>query len=480
MHALRLFRALSTAQHDQDLVFFIYAAVASSLVVLAGLMSGLTLGLLSLNSLDLELLKRSGTEQEKRYAERIAPVLKRPHFLLVTLVLCNAAATEALPIILDRLADPITAVLVSVVVVLIFGEIIPQAVCSRYGLVIGAYSAWFVRGLMWITCIVSYPISLILDKVLGEQHSALFRRAQLKALVDIHGHHEGLGGNLSTDEINIIRGALDMTNKTADQCMTPLDKVFMLSASDLVDEETLGRILDSGHSRIPVHTPGNRRAILGLILVKELIMVDKSQGLLVRDLHIRALPCLRSDTALYDMLKLFETGRCHMAVLEAPSEADICRRHSSVVEQQMENMLQVRVDEATSAKVEQGEFCPPEDASTGASIAADCSSENTPLLAASPVASGAKTPRLDGSAQDNRQPVGIVTIEDIIEELIQQEIVDETDRFVDNEHLQRVNAALLLQGLPDRLRMLLRSPAFMPRGPERDTAAPATLAPPQQ
>jgi metal transporter CNNM len=43
----------------------------------------------------------------------------------------------------------------------------------------------------------------------------LHRRGQLKALVDIHGADEGLGGNLSEDEIKVICGALDLTNKTA-------------------------------------------------------------------------------------------------------------------------------------------------------------------------------------------------------------------------------------------------------------------------
>lgn len=42
-----------------------------------------------------------------------------------------------------------------------------------------------------------------------------YRRGQLKALVDIHGASEGLGGNLSEDEIKVICGALDLTNKTA-------------------------------------------------------------------------------------------------------------------------------------------------------------------------------------------------------------------------------------------------------------------------
>ena len=44
-------------------------------------------------------------------------------------------------------------------------------------------------------------------------------------MVDIHGADYGLGGDLSEDEITVIRGALDLSNKTAITCMTPLEKV---------------------------------------------------------------------------------------------------------------------------------------------------------------------------------------------------------------------------------------------------------------
>lgn len=52
--------------------FFLIASVA--LVLLAGLMSGLTLGLMSLDVVDLQVILRSGSEREKRYARKIAPV----------------------------------------------------------------------------------------------------------------------------------------------------------------------------------------------------------------------------------------------------------------------------------------------------------------------------------------------------------------------------------------------------------------------
>ena len=40
-------------------------------------------------------------------------VVSRPHYLLATLLLCNAAAMEALPLFLDRLLNPVAAILLS-------------------------------------------------------------------------------------------------------------------------------------------------------------------------------------------------------------------------------------------------------------------------------------------------------------------------------------------------------------------------------
>ncbi|KIZ03235.1 hypothetical protein MNEG_4718, partial [Monoraphidium neglectum] len=204
-----------------------YICISVGLTLMAGLMSGLTLGLMSMDMVDLEVLRRSGTRREQRYAAGILPLVANQHFLLCTLLLCNAVAMEALPLFLDRLADPVTAIVISVTAVLV------------YGLAIGYYSAWLVRLLMLVTS----PV--------------MFRRTQLKALVDIHGADEGLGGNLTGDEVKVICGALDLTSKTARRSMTPLGKVFTLSSEARLDKPTMQAILASGHSRIPVHRDGD-------------------------------------------------------------------------------------------------------------------------------------------------------------------------------------------------------------------------------
>jgi len=48
--------------------------------------------------------------------------VKRHHLLLVTLLMANALAMEALPLVLDRMVPSWAAVLLSVTAVLFFGE----------------------------------------------------------------------------------------------------------------------------------------------------------------------------------------------------------------------------------------------------------------------------------------------------------------------------------------------------------------------
>ena len=90
-------------------------------------MSGLTLGMLSLDMMTLKILQEAGTPAEKKHAARIYPVVERHHLLLVTLLLANAVAVESMPLCLDRVSDPITAIVVSVSAVLLFGEYVYDA-----------------------------------------------------------------------------------------------------------------------------------------------------------------------------------------------------------------------------------------------------------------------------------------------------------------------------------------------------------------
>ena len=128
--------------------WWIHMAVCIMLALFAAIMSGLTLAFMSVDSMNLSVILSCGTDLERLYAEAMKPLLRNRHLLLVTLLLGNAVAAETLPIVLDRILSARMAILVSVTVLLIFSEIIPQALCSKHKLVVGGLMARFVSFLM--------------------------------------------------------------------------------------------------------------------------------------------------------------------------------------------------------------------------------------------------------------------------------------------------------------------------------------------
>ena len=131
-------------------------------------MSGLTVGLASIDRLALEI-EAKANEQAKKSAVKIFSVIDKYHWMLVTLLLCNALAMEALPLFLDKVVTPTIAIVISVTAVLTFGEIIPQALCTGESQIkIAVFFCPIVTLLMWLTSPISWPIGKLLEKIMGE------------------------------------------------------------------------------------------------------------------------------------------------------------------------------------------------------------------------------------------------------------------------------------------------------------------------
>ncbi|CAG5132105.1 unnamed protein product [Candidula unifasciata] len=328
----------------KDAKFWVYIGVYIALTSFAGVMSGLTIGLLSLDLTTLITMKDGGTPNERKYAARILPVVKQHHLLLVTLLLSNSAAVEAMPIFLDRISNPILAIIISVTAVFIFGEVLPQAICTRYGLAIGAKLLPLVYFLMGVCFIITYPLSKLLDCCFGTEHRTFFRRAQLKALIDIHGGESQTDGvkfredALTQDEVTIIKGCLDMKSKTAKDAMLNINEVFMLDINAKLDYEIMNDILTHGHSRVPVFET-DRNNIVALLLTKTLIKLDPEDAVPVRSLigderYSRSALFVNHNMPLFDLLNLFQTGKNVLEELlqeEIEDETDMVQELSGML-----------------------------------------------------------------------------------------------------------------------------------------------------
>ncbi|GFZ49221.1 Uncharacterized protein JCM24511_06971 [Saitozyma sp. JCM 24511] len=255
-------------------LFMWYIAIVIGLVLLGGLFSGLTLGLMGLDS--------SGTPDEQRQAPKVLKLLRAGrHTMLVVLLLGNTLVNTSLPVFLDSIiGGGWIAVLGSTVLELIFG-----AICNRYGLSIGASFAPVVRVLIYLAYPVAKPIGMLLDHLLGaHDESITYRKAELKTFVSL-----GIEDKLEEDEVALIGSMLEFSGKTVNEVMTPMEDVYTLSAEKIVreqrrdeligqDEELVQEILRKGYSRIPVYEPTAPNAFIFQTGRSHILLVTDAPG----------------------------------------------------------------------------------------------------------------------------------------------------------------------------------------------------------
>lgn len=277
------------------------------LLILSGLCSGLNLGLMSLDQTELEILMNAGTPKEKEYAQIIMPVRKHGNFLLCSILLGNVLINNTMAILLEDLTGSgLLAIVSATVGIVIVGEIIPQAICTRYGLTVGAKTIWFTKFLMFLTFPMSYPISRILDCILGKEIGHVYNRERLCELIHLTEQH----ANLNKEEVNIITGALELSKKNVGDIMTNLEDVFMIEISSVLDFETMNMIMKNGYSRIPVYEK-DKQNIVGLLNIKDLAFVDPDDRMPLRTVlkfYNHPVIFVLRNTPLVVMLQDFKTG----------------------------------------------------------------------------------------------------------------------------------------------------------------------------
>lgn len=332
------------------------------LLFLSAVTSGLNLGLMSLDMNELAVISSCGDPRERSYARTIAPLRRRGNYLLCSLLLGNVMVNSTLTVILEEMTSGPIAIVTSTLAIVILGEIVPQAFCARQGLAIGAKTIYLTYAFMLLTFPLSYPISRLLDWVLGEEKGNVYDRERLMEFIKITGHHT----QLEADEVAIISGALRLKKIKVDQIMTRIEDVFMLPIDCKLDRETIKRIIEKGYSRIPIYEFGDRKQIVALILAKDLALIDPDDRTPIADMLLyckHPLIFVEDYVTLDVALNEFKTGKSHMAVVRQIYD--------------------------------------------------------------------------DGEVDKYYEAIGVVTLEDVIEEVLQTEINDETDTLSDNRRKRR-------------------------------------------
>lgn len=382
-----------------DLSISVKIVLIVVLLILSGLFSGLNLGLMALNVRELEIYSTSGSADQAQYSKAILPLRRRGNLLLCTVLIGNVLVNSVATTLLGTISDGLVAVLASTAGIVIFGEIVPQSICSRHGLMIGAKTTFITWFFLIITFPVAFPISVVLDLLLGREVGTVYQKEQLVELIRAEA-----SAQLDEDERDIVTGALTYADKTVEMVMTPIADVFSLHMDEVLDFETIRRVIDSGHSRIPVIVQhGMRFEIKAVLFVKDMAFVDPEDRIPVESMikyYQHEVLEVWSELNLDDMLNEFKTKRTHMAAVLR---------------------LNKGLDESATDQY---------DASDG-------------------------------------ELVGIVTLEDVIEEIIGAEIHDETDRITDNQTKMPLRPVYSTASRNDSVEF--QEDSFGPAGPAGET-----------
>ncbi|XP_010865302.1 metal transporter CNNM4 isoform X2 [Esox lucius] len=327
------------------------------LLILSGMFSGLNLGLMALDPMELRIVQNCGTEKEKRYASKIEPIRRKGNYLLCSLLLGNVLVNTTLTILLDDLiGSGMGAVVASTIGIVIFGEIVPQALCSRHGLAVGANTILVTKFFMLVTFPLSWPISKLLDCVLGQEIGTVYNREKLVEMLRVTEPYN----DLVKEELNMIQGALELRTKTVEDVMTPITNSFMIHSDAVLDFNTMSEIMESGYTRIPVFED-ERSNIVDILYVKDLAFVDPDDCTTLKTItkfYNHPVHFVFHDTKLDAMLEEFKKGKSHLAIVQKVNN--------------------------------------------------------------------------EGEGDPFYEVLGLVTLEDVIEEIIKSEILDESDLYTDN------------------------------------------------
>jgi len=237
------------------------------LLVFSALFSGLTLGLMSLSA---PVLKRKMSLGNKE-ATKVYKVRKDGNLLLTTLLIGNVAINSALAIFLGSISSGVAAGLIATSLIVVFGEITPQAIFSRFALMLGAKTVWIVRIFIFVLYPIAKPIAWILDKALGEELNTVYSKKELMKIVE--EHRVAKDSDVDAEEAQIIAGALTFSHKTVADVMTPRTVMHTLSSDTVVDDDLRHQLAEEGFMRIPIYH-GEPDNVIGVVHLSRLMKKD--------------------------------------------------------------------------------------------------------------------------------------------------------------------------------------------------------------
>ena len=252
----------------------IYLAILAACTVSSGFFSGSETALVGISKERVHQLA-----SESKAGRRVEQLISDPERMLSTLLVANnvvnvLAAAVATTLFIGLVGEqwgPWLATAAVTTVILIFGEITPKTLATRYP----ERFALAVAPAIWQLSRVLAPVAsffgaitrgiLRLLRVPIRGSSGAVTDADIRALAEL-GHRDG---QIEEVEREIIDALFDLADRPIRDVMTP--RVDIVSLTDPVTMEDIRiAVAATGHSRFPV-TKGDLDDLLGILFVKDLL-----------------------------------------------------------------------------------------------------------------------------------------------------------------------------------------------------------------
>lgn len=270
------------------------------------------------SSLNRARLKADAERGDKRAAEvlKLASDFDR---LLSTLLIGNnivniATSSIGTVMFIQLLNDPdkgasISTIVVTIVV-LIFGEITPKSVAKEAPEGFARFSAPLLKLFMWILLPLSWIFGQwkkLISKLFRVKDDRSMTQEELSVIVD----EAGEGGGIDSDEVELLRSALEFTEQEAGDILTP--RVDLEAVPLDADAETVASAFRSSRfSRLPVYE-GSIDNIVGVVHQKDFYDCGIGEGGLasIMSQPVYVPPSIRISA----LLKTLQKAKAHMAVV---------------------------------------------------------------------------------------------------------------------------------------------------------------------
>ena len=284
------------------------------LISISAVCSGLNVAVMSLDVADLRRKAKLGNKM----AKRVLPLRRQTHLILASILLTNIAVVSATSLVLDQRFNGWVAGIVSTLLIVVFGEVLPQALFTKNSLVWSSRFTLVLRAMVFITFPISKPLQLLLDKLFPRQRTRLQSRSELGLLINEHLTNDS--SELDDDEVEIMRGALSLSEKRVRDILTDIRHTYWLTPDTMLDDARIDEIKAKGFSRIPIFNRSLTKCY-GVLLMKDLVDIDFDENnFRVDDMILYPASLVGSMTALDTMFRKFISAGTHLIPIEKDDE----------------------------------------------------------------------------------------------------------------------------------------------------------------